>query len=307
MLKSCMNVSLVDRNALYEASLLLQIEEVFIEKDWFVTKLIKDTSVFVSSDALELIFSGGTALSKALNAIARFSEDVDFRIHSTHLYKRTMLSRWRKSLIQHLRELGWQILDEDIRARDEGRYISIQIDYPTHYPQHRSLPPRVKLEFRARSVQLAPTICKVSSFLNTVSRQEPEIPAIACLNIIENAADKIAALAWRVPARQAQIKRADDPNMVRHIHDLAKLLPLISDRIQLLSCLQISMQADAKETGQTVNIKEQIQVAIAILQTSTRYKEEYKVFVEGMVYGSRDWWPSFDQGIGAMEDLLRLW
>jgi hypothetical protein len=260
----------------------------------------------VSSDPFELIFSGGTALSKAHNAIARFSEDVDFRIHSIHLYKRTMLSRWRKSLIQHLRELGWKILDEDIRARDEGRYISIQIDYPTHYPQHRSLRPLVKLEFRARSIQLAPSICKVSSFINTVSRQEREIPTIACLNIIENAADKIAALAWRVPARQAQINRADDPNMVRHIHDLAKLLPLISDRIQLVACLSASMQADAEETGKIVNMKEQIQTALAILQTSPRYKEEYKVFVEGMVYGSRDTWPSFDQGIATIEELIQF-
>ena len=88
-----MNVSPFNSADLYDASLLLQIEEVFIEKDWFVTKLIKDTYSFTSSDPLELIFSGGTALSKAHKKIARFSEDVDFRIHSPDPFKRTMLSR----------------------------------------------------------------------------------------------------------------------------------------------------------------------------------------------------------------------
>jgi predicted nucleotidyltransferase component of viral defense system len=305
-----MNMSLVDPTILYETSLLLQIEEVFIEKDWFVTKLIKDTYGFTSSEPLELIFSGGTALSKAHNVIKRFSEDVDFRIHSPLPYKRTMLSRWRKAMICHLRDQGWQISDENIRARDEGRYVGIQIDYPTHYPQHRSLRPRLKLEFRARQVQLTASMCQLSSFVNTVAKQLPEIPAIACLNIIENAADKIAALAWRVPARKNQVKRADDPNMVRHLHDLAKLLPVITDQASLLRCLKTSMQTDAEETHQDLTEQDfiaQMQTAIAILKASPRYKEEYAVFVEGMVYENRASWPSFEEGVTAIESLIQLW
>ena len=167
-----MNVSPLNPTVLYETSLLLQIEEVFIEKDWFVTKLIKDTYSFRSSYNLDLIFSGGTALSKAHKKIARFSEDVDFRIHSPAPFKRTILSRWRKDLVRHLHQSGWSVLEEDIVARDEGRYISIKIDYPTLYPQHRSLRPRLKLEFRARPIQLSPTLCDVASFVNSATKRE---------------------------------------------------------------------------------------------------------------------------------------
>jgi predicted nucleotidyltransferase component of viral defense system len=305
-----MNVSPFNSADLYEASLLLQIEEVFIEKDWFVTKLIKDTYSFTSSDPLELIFSGGTALSKAHKKIARFSEDVDFRIHSPDPFKRTMLSRWRKSLVEYLHEKGWSVLEEDIVARDEGRYIAIKIDYPTLYPQHRSLRPRLKLEFRARSIQLPPTMCEVSSFLNSAAKKESEVPEIRCLNLIENAADKLAALAWRVPARLAQVKRSEDPNLVRHIYDLASLLPSITDGGIFVSCLEASMRADAEETHkdeQSINPCAQIRTALKILQTTSTYRDEYEIFVGGMVYDNMDSCPSFDEGLTAIETLLKLW
>jgi predicted nucleotidyltransferase component of viral defense system len=305
-----MNEYPFDPAILYETSLLLQIEEVFIEKDWFVTRLIKDTYAFQSTEPLELIFSGGTALSKAHKKIARFSEDVDFRIHSSTPFKRSMLSRWRKGLVQHLRENSWSIREEDITARDEGRYIAIKIDYPTLYPQHRSLRARLKLELRARSIQLPPTICEVSSFISTASKKDPEIEHIRCLNLLENAADKLAALAWRVPARAAQVKRAEDPNLVRHIYDLATLIPSIPDGETFMSCLEASMRADAQEMSerdQTGTPRSQITAAIDILRSTPSYRDEYDVFVGGMVYGSITSCPSFEDGLRAIETLLALW
>jgi predicted nucleotidyltransferase component of viral defense system len=301
-----MNVSIVNRDTFYEASLVLQIEEVFIEKDWFVTKLIKDTCSFKYTERFKLIFCGGTALSKAHNAIARFSEDVDFRIHGVSKYSRNELSLWRKSLVEYLRNHGWNILDENIKSRDKNTCIEIQIDYPTLYSHHRALRPRLKVEFKARNLELEPSICQVSSFINSVSKQEPEISAIACMSIIENAADKIAALAWRVPARQAQKERAQDPNMVRHIHDLAKLLPIIEDKATLLSCLKASMRADPKQGSfKDEELINQIKISTEILKSSELYKEEYSVFVESMVYDSREYWPSFEQGIAEIELVLK--
>lgn len=305
-----MNVSPLNPAVLYETSLLLQIEEVFIEKDWFVTKLIKDTYSFRSSENLDLIFSGGTALSKAHKKIARFSEDVDFRIHSPAPFKRTILSRWRKDLVRHLHQAGWSVLEEDIVARDEGRYISIKIDYPTLYPQHRSLRPRLKLEFRARPIQLPPTLCDVASFVNSATKRESEIPEIRCLNLIENAADKLAALAWRVPARLREVRRAEDPNLVRHIYDLASILPSITDGKAFVSCLETSMRADAEEVSkeeQDINPSDQIKRALEILKSTASYREEYDIFVGGMVYGSAASCPSFIEGLTALKSLIRLW
>jgi hypothetical protein len=49
-----------------------------IEKDWWVVKTI--SLVFQTKTAPNLVFKGGTSLSKAWNIIERFSEDVDLSL-----------------------------------------------------------------------------------------------------------------------------------------------------------------------------------------------------------------------------------
>ncbi len=51
------------------------IKEIFIEKDYSVTLILK--TIFESEVGKETIFKGGTALSKCNNLIKRFSEDID--------------------------------------------------------------------------------------------------------------------------------------------------------------------------------------------------------------------------------------
>jgi predicted nucleotidyltransferase component of viral defense system len=51
-----------------------------IEKDWYVTLALH--AVFQTQWATEIVFKGGTSLSKAWRLINRFSEDVDYKAHS---------------------------------------------------------------------------------------------------------------------------------------------------------------------------------------------------------------------------------
>ena len=52
-----------------------RINQVAIEKDWCVTVVLN--ALFKCSCADQLIFKGGTSLSKGWNLIERFSEDID--------------------------------------------------------------------------------------------------------------------------------------------------------------------------------------------------------------------------------------
>ncbi len=54
------------------------IKEIFIEKDYWVTLILKE--VFKNDIGKETVFKGGTALSKCNNLIKRFSEDIDLVI-----------------------------------------------------------------------------------------------------------------------------------------------------------------------------------------------------------------------------------
>ena len=60
------------------ASQHLNINEVFIEKDYWITLVLNQLSK--SKFATETVFKGGTSLSKGFGLISRFSEDVDIAI-----------------------------------------------------------------------------------------------------------------------------------------------------------------------------------------------------------------------------------
>lgn len=69
------------KNAVEAAAGYFKLRPVFIEKDYWVTYVLKNLSQ--SSHRNEVIFKGGTSLSKAYNCIERFSEDIDLAIVKT--------------------------------------------------------------------------------------------------------------------------------------------------------------------------------------------------------------------------------
>jgi len=56
----------------------MNIREVYVEKDYWVTLLLKRLSLH--PDASRVIFKGGTSLSKGYGLVKRFSEDVDLAL-----------------------------------------------------------------------------------------------------------------------------------------------------------------------------------------------------------------------------------
>ena len=61
-----------------QANIATRIQKKNIEKDWWVTQVLK--AIFALPYAEHLSFKGGTSLSKAWNIIERFSEDIDIAI-----------------------------------------------------------------------------------------------------------------------------------------------------------------------------------------------------------------------------------
>lgn len=82
-----------------EVALVRRISEAFVEKDWFVTQVIKILAENQQTDFI-LIFTGGTALSKAHKLIHRFSEDIDFRILNHRCGLLLVLILWKMRRIR---------------------------------------------------------------------------------------------------------------------------------------------------------------------------------------------------------------
>ena len=67
------------RELFEEIAQIMGIAQSFVEKDWYVVQII-GIIAGIQHNGFGIIFSGGTALSKAHKLLRRFSEDVDFRI-----------------------------------------------------------------------------------------------------------------------------------------------------------------------------------------------------------------------------------
>ena len=100
--KLWLNNEIVDRLAMLQQTEVEHpgVNQVAIEKDWWVTVVLK--ALFQTDCRDSLIFKGGTSLSKGFNIIERFSEDIDLAInHSFFGIEGTSKSQWQ-SIIRSL-------------------------------------------------------------------------------------------------------------------------------------------------------------------------------------------------------------
>jgi predicted nucleotidyltransferase component of viral defense system len=279
------------KTLIVEVALELGIDPAFVEKDWYVVQVIRET-VNMDLFGAQLIFTGGTALSKAHRLIQRFSEDIDFRLI---LPQQPPLSRsGRRKLLSAIRDRLREVVTihfpSDVvkwESRDENHFFSFDVDYSSVVDPSAALRPHLQIEFTESTLSLPPLLRPVSSLIAELMKTNPEILAVACIDPVENAVDKISALVWRVPDRVRQ-PEDDDPDLARHIHDLAALQPYAMAHADFKH-LTIGMihQDDHrcnKITG--LPLEQKFQILMEILTTDKEYATEYTRFVQGMSYAA---------------------
>src|SRR5699024_11117649 len=72
---------------------------------------------------------------------------------------------------------------------------------------------------------------------------------VDCTDPLEIAAEKLSGLSWRMPI-EARGKAEADPNLVRHIHDLAALCQLIAKATDFPSLALQVLHADRDRGAQ---------------------------------------------------------
>ena len=118
--KIWLNNGLVDRLAMLQQAEIKhpRINQVAIEKDWWVTVTLK--ALFQTDCRDSLIFKGGTSLSKGFNIIERYSEDIDLAIsHSFFGIDKTTKNqrdKLKKSARRYIQETLAAQLDEQLKS-----------------------------------------------------------------------------------------------------------------------------------------------------------------------------------------------
>lgn len=308
-LMSAMNAR-PDKSIIQEISLETGIAESFVEKDWFVTQVI-GAIAGIRHEGFEVVFSGGTALSKAHGLLQRFSEDVDFRVLAADaLSNRKALSGYKNAVIEVLRQQGFKIEDAQVRARDENRFFAIDLDYESQFARAGALRPHVQIELTVRGTQLPPIYLPVSSFVNHLSKQAPEVDRIGCINPVESAADKLSALAWRIPDR-IRGDQYDDPAVVRHVHDLAILKDIAAKSDKFSGLVISSMQHDDRRSKNNMTfsglpIEEKFRQMFSAFDKDGQYRQEYDLFVKGVSYAPEGSVPDFDAAMDSVRALAKI-
>jgi predicted nucleotidyltransferase component of viral defense system len=99
-----------------------------VEKDYFVSLVLQKIHELIP----EVVFKGGTSLSKAYKIISRFSEDVDIA-YVTEDHKRPSVGQRRavqKSLRLIIEELGLNLTNEEqIKSRSKQHHNVFRINY----------------------------------------------------------------------------------------------------------------------------------------------------------------------------------
>ncbi len=100
------------KNAIIATSQKKGIQEIFIEKDYWITSVLK--SVFESDIGKETVFKGGTALSKCNNLIKRFSEDIDLVVLNKSEESGNQLKKKLKIISNYVENILPEIVVEGI-------------------------------------------------------------------------------------------------------------------------------------------------------------------------------------------------
>ncbi len=112
-----------------KTSTKLSMPEETIEKDYYVTLFLEE----IVKKIPNIVFKGGTSLSKCYGIIKRFSEDIDLNLAGNRKPTEGERKALKKGIVETCKELGLSLTNEnETRSkRDFNKYI---INYPIIFP-----------------------------------------------------------------------------------------------------------------------------------------------------------------------------
>lgn len=293
-----------------KTSALLDISTDFVRKDYFVTQAIHALTK-INDDYFELIFQGGTSLSKGYQVIRRMSEDVDFRViqkpKTRELGKearRKKLRDFRYALVSTLKYAGFTVSEEDTRVLYEGRFMSIQAKF-SDSEKIAYLKPHIAIDCFLGELALTPITKDITTLIKISLGKECDhltLP-VSCVALDETAAEKWVALTRRIANTKTK-SRQSDKDLVRHLYDLYQLKThglLTGAYTALVQKIIEKDQSQFKKLNDNY-IEDPIReskLALDLLDNDVQWKDHWHYFLEQMVYDENK--PSFDKACAQLQ------
>lgn len=274
---------------------LTDLPEAVLEKDLLITEALR-TVATPDEDGPQLIFCGGTCLSKAYGLIDRMSEDIDFKlVLPTGLSsntRRRLLSQIKKRLIQVFTDADFSVPVEGVKARDGNHYIQLDLQYRSRFPVVASLRPAIKVEINARPPILPTTTQAIASMLDRLIQTSSPALQLKCISVEETLAEKVLSFLRRTAEAQAGRNRAEyDSRLVRHIYDVHAIVQRHRDMSLPHACFAALVVSDAAQFQNqypefAADPVGQMQTTLdALRDDSGLFEHDYLRFVDELVFG----------------------
>ena len=229
---------------LRQANIATRIAKKNIEKDWWVTQVLK--AIFALPYAEHLSFKGGTSLSKAWKVIARFSEDIDIAISREYLGFAGELSRTQVS--DKLRRAACSFVREKLSANIKQQLIAngiredlftvhvnvtsvttvdpevIYIEYKTLFPFEEYVQNMVKVEVSGRSMSEPVQSVQLASILDETYPNAATAESSFAVSVVRperTFLEKVMLLHEEFAKPSEEVRTA---RMSRHLYDLERML-----------------------------------------------------------------------------------
>ncbi|MBO1305527.1 nucleotidyl transferase AbiEii/AbiGii toxin family protein [Enterococcus sp. 669A] len=134
---------LIFRDFIVDAAERFQLNEEIVEKDYFVSLILK----VLAHKNSNIVFKGGTSLSKAYQIIERFSEDIDlsYYVDSHGAPGNSKKKLLKNQIIDALVELGFA-LENEAEIRSRRSFNSYYLNYSALYNSGTVLKPMLVIE-----------------------------------------------------------------------------------------------------------------------------------------------------------------
>ncbi|EGF32121.1 Inorganic pyrophosphatase/exopolyphosphatase [Oxalobacteraceae bacterium IMCC9480] len=295
----------------------LTISEFALEKDFIVTDVLRAIST-IKNDKFDLVFCGGTCLSKAYGLLERISEDVDIKVVPKpgvllpNNQRRAAVSKLKQDIVEALERIGFGNGEIDQEALDENTYVVFNAGYSTHFEFEPSMRATVKLELNTTHLSLPSVQFEIGLLFNQLAGiEDSQKLTMQCVNIREALVEKLVSFPRRLAMHLTAPERFKfDTALVRHLFDVHRIIqnmPALNQEQTLKPLLAIAMEKDAKDfarqyPGFLANPVGEINNAMKVATADIAYRNMYDKFVAVMVYGADV--PSFDEAIGCFVKVL---
>lgn len=139
----------------------LQIPANVIEKDYFVTLVLKELSTRLN----DMVFKGGTSLTKCYQLLDRFSEDIDISYTAkSGAPGEARKKQLKKAIVQTMDTLNLTINNLD-QTRSRRHYNCYRSSYPSIYGESPFLKPELVIETYVALLPFPTTTRMVDNYL----------------------------------------------------------------------------------------------------------------------------------------------